>query len=746
MSDKDYIPNSESAESEDSDVGIPLQSIKTKDGQIQRNPTVPDLTLFLPVSSDVVVPSTSQYQPLLNTDNVGDGTLETSSKAKSIKDSNDKPKSPKELHKQESSQQIMSVKNYCFVCGKPQSKITRHLKTHKTDAEIAYAFSLPEDSKDRKVILEKMRNKGNFKHNSEVLQSGKGSLKVKRKPKAEPKTGMFIHCMYCQGMYIRKELWRHVRRCPCKPQNEDLNQGPGRTKVLGFAMAQQSAFCQEISSGVWKLLGPMKQDDVTTAVRNDLSIIQFAQSLYNRHGQDPTKYEYIRQKLREIGRLLICLRTEFSVHNLEEAVKPANFQRVVQAVKIVAGFDDENHSYQTPSLALKLGHTLNKICDIIHCRALMAEDEELIKSTNTFKKLYTSKWSELVSHTALNTLSHAKYNKPLTLPFTEDVQRLHQYLKKSGEDAFCNLKDKVSPQNYAELAKITLAQVIVFNRRRAGEVSKMHLRGFQQRDDTKLHEDIAIGLSEVEQKLCNYFSRVEIIGKRGRKVAILLSRDVVDALSLLVSKRDECGVCLTNIFLFARPKSLSHYRGQDCLRMYASQCGAKHPEFLRSTQLRKHVATLSQVLNLKHNELDQVADFLGHDIRVHREFYRLPVPTTQLAKISKLLLSMEKGNLSSLQGKSLDEIEIEDEIALSDAETKERSESDESDAEALVKECGNAMPVETQEPDPEITEQINNTDDLLGTVSSSTAEESVLPIEMGTVSSSTAEESVLPIE
>ncbi|MEQ2282225.1 hypothetical protein AMECASPLE_038373 [Ameca splendens] len=125
-------------------------------------------------------------------------------------------------------------------------------------------------------------------------------------------------------------------------------------------MAQQSAFCHEISRGVWKLLGPMKQDDVATTVRNDLSIIQFAQSVYNRHGQNPTKYEYIRQKLREIGRLLICLRTEFSVHNLEEDVKPANFQRVVQLVKIVAGFDDENHSYQTPSLALKLGHPLNK--------------------------------------------------------------------------------------------------------------------------------------------------------------------------------------------------------------------------------------------------------------------------------------------------------------------------------------------------------------------------------------------------
>lgn len=57
--------------------------------------------------------------------------------------------------------------------------------------------------------------------------------------------------------------------------------------------------------------------------------------------------------------------------------------------------------------------------------------------------------------------------------------------------------------------------------------------------------------------------------------------------------------------------------------------------------------------------MDQVANFLGHDIRVHREFYRLPEATTQLAKISKLLIAMEKGSLTNLQGKTLDEIEIE---------------------------------------------------------------------------------------
>lgn len=116
----------------------------------------------------------------------------------------------------------------------------------------------------------------------------------------------------------------------------------------------------------------------------------------------------MRQKLREVGRLPLCLCAEFSIQNMEEAVKPAKFQRVVQTVRKDAVFDEEKQQYATPSLALKLGHELNKICDIIHCRALMAEDEALAKSTDIFKKLYTPKWSELVSHGALSTMSNAK--------------------------------------------------------------------------------------------------------------------------------------------------------------------------------------------------------------------------------------------------------------------------------------------------------------------------------------------------
>ena len=68
---------------------------------------------------------------------------------------------------------------------------------------------------------------------------------------------------------------------------------------------------------------------------------------------------------------------------------------------------------------------------------------------------------------------------------------------------------------------------------------------------------------------------------------------------------------------------------------------------------------VSKVLNLKDTEMDQLADFMGHDIRVHRQFYRLPEGTLQLAKISKVLLALEQGRIAEFNGKNIEEINIE---------------------------------------------------------------------------------------
>ncbi|XP_033725865.1 uncharacterized protein LOC117315678 isoform X3 [Pecten maximus] len=51
---------------------------------------------------------------------------------------------------------------------------------------------------------------------------------------------------------------------------------------------------------------------------------------------------------------------------------------------------------------------------------------------------------------------------------------------------------------------------------------------------------------------------------------------------------------------------------------------------------------------------------MGHELAVHRKFYRLPEDVTELAKVSKLLLAVENGCASRFKGKYLDDIDMHD--------------------------------------------------------------------------------------
>ena len=69
-------------------------------------------------------------------------------------------------------------------------------------------------------------------------------------------------------------------------------------------------------------------------------------------------------------------------------------------------------------------------------------------------------WSETISSHALMTLHTKKFNKPELLPLVEDVTKLSNHLKDKVEDLM--KKDFTDPVHYCSLAKVCLAQVILF--------------------------------------------------------------------------------------------------------------------------------------------------------------------------------------------------------------------------------------------------------------------------------------------
>ena len=127
-----------------------------------------------------------------------------------------------------------------------------------------------------------------------------------------------------------------------------------------------------------------------------------------------------------------------------------------------------------------------------------------------------------------------------------------------------------------------------------------------------------------ERSLCKIFTRVEIKGKILRTVPVLLTHKMLKAIHLLLQFGSQGGIRLTNSYLFAYSFWDNFLRGYEALRHASMQCGAKHPERLCATKLRKHAATLCQVLNMNEHEIEMVAQFMDHSISVHRDYYRLP--------------------------------------------------------------------------------------------------------------------------
>lgn len=122
------------------------------------------------------------------------------------------------------------------------------------------------------------------------------------------------------------------------------------------------------------------------------------------------------------------------------------------------------------------------------------------------------------------------------------------------------------------------------------------------------------------------------------------------------------GIPDENPFIFARSSrlSLEHMRALDCLRKFATECESplSNTTNITSTKLRKYIATISQVLSLKETEVDWLARHFGHDIQVHRDFYRLHESTSEIAKVRKLLLTIDQGETKKIARKSLAEIDL----------------------------------------------------------------------------------------
>jgi len=182
-----------------------------------------------------------------------------------------------------------------------------------------------------------------------------------------------------------------------------------------------------------------------------------------------------------------------------------------------------------------------------------------------------------------------------------------------------------------------MISILLFNRRRVGEMQNITISDFKDREMIDKQTNSEIIPADIKELIK---SRMKIRGKLNRTVPALLKYDYDACLELLLLHRDNAGISAKNECLFALPTKSKNIRTIDAgatIRAFSKLCGAENPTSLRATKLRKHMASYCATLNLFDNDVINVCNFMGHDVKIHRDYYRHNTLQRELVQMTMLL-------------------------------------------------------------------------------------------------------------
>ena len=140
------------------------------------------------------------------------------------------------------------------------------------------------------------------------------------------------------------------------------------------------------------ILDTMDCDDVSFVARKDETIASYGVKLFDKHKSFPHRYQYIKQKMRELACFLLIARQESSDPSLSisDCLSGKMYDSVLSAVKTASGFNSTDSSFQTTSLALKLGHSLMLCSHLVLSKTVKSGDDDLKKEVKAFQTVYKS--------------------------------------------------------------------------------------------------------------------------------------------------------------------------------------------------------------------------------------------------------------------------------------------------------------------------------------------------------------------
>ena len=201
-----------------------------------------------------------------------------------------------------------------------------------------------------------------------------------------------------------------------------------------------------------------------------------------------------------------------------------------------------------------------------------------------------------------------------------------------------------------------MCQLILFNRKRGGDVAKLPLKTYKERQVYR-NAEVMGALPLLERRMVERLDMVKTLGKGRKLVPIILTPRHNKGLATLIATREEIGVDAENKYLFARRAGQNFCKSTEVMYKMTRKAGLKKPEHLTARNLRVHVCTMARVLDLSEEHVSILADCLGHTPNVQKLIYRLPLDKLLLSKAAKVLLTVNDG-VSKYAGQAFNEIEF----------------------------------------------------------------------------------------
>ncbi|TUM96411.1 hypothetical protein Baya_16997 [Bagarius yarrelli] len=313
-----------------------------------------------------------------------------------------------------------------------------------------------------------------------------------------------------------------------------------------------------------------------------------------------------------------------------------------------------------------------------------------------------------------NDLSSSR--RPHMLPLLSSLSSLVLYLRRLQHSAFISLsRSPQSAEAWRLLCHSSLALLILYNRRRECEVSKLTISEYQTR--VSPHSSIPLppsaltpleaSLSPFERLVLPHLPRVGVQGKRGRVQPLILPPHSEHCLELLLQTRAGVGVDPQNPYVFARPyhSPATPLRGTDLLRNLAKSSGTRHPRALTQTRVRRQVAILTQLLMLSEGEDEgqrgaaqqRLENFLQKEYHVTQSCATIGQDPGLMGLIGRVVLCGERDGVL-FRGMSLHHICLELDVmsgnsadSLSEESDKEQ-EKDNSESSAIMMKKSSGCP------------------------------------------------------